>query len=219
MVILVVFIILVFILFIIFIIKKISVYNRSVELMEEIEESKKNLFGELNDRSNLVLEMERIVKHGFELDEKILDKVLKAREKSIKQINFADRMVSENALVKELCSVVTVLTENYPTLASTKLYQEVIKGLKDKSDSIQAAIRVHNANIRAYNVFRGSFSGLMFGPVSHPQRIEYPALEKLEEKKLTDLLIETSQHPPLKGNHKNEAENNEEEQSNNKSND
>jgi hypothetical protein len=56
----------------------------------------------------------------------------------------------------------TILVENYPTVTSTKLYQEVIEGLKDKAESIQAAIRVHNANIRTYNVLRQSFFGQMF---------------------------------------------------------
>ena len=190
-------IILVLIPIVIFITKKISVYDRLAELMEEIEESNKNLFGEYNARANLVLEIERVAKQGFDMEVKVLDKVLKARENAIKQKNLSDRIESEKELVKELGSMHTILVENYPTVTSTKLYQEVIQGLKDKAESIHAAIRVHNANIRAYNVLRQSFFGQMFAPISFPGRIEYPPLERLEEKKLTDLLPESYHRSPL----------------------
>lgn len=182
---------------VLFIKKKISVYDRLAELMEEIEESNKNLFGEYNARANLVLEIERVAKQGFDMEIKVLDKVLKARENAIKQQNLSDRIESEKELVKELGSMHTILVENYPTVTSTKLYQEVIQGFKDKAESIHAAIRCHNANIRAYNVLRKSFLGHMFAPISFPERIEYPPLEKLEEKKLTDLLPESYHRTPL----------------------
>jgi hypothetical protein len=88
-------IILILIPIVIFIKMKISVYDRLVELMEEIEESNKNLFGEYNARANLVLEIERVAKQGFDMDVKVLDKVLKARENAIKQKDLSGRIESE----------------------------------------------------------------------------------------------------------------------------
>lgn len=199
---------------IIFIIKKISVYNRLIELTEEIEESNKNLLGEYNKHINLISEFRQISKCSSDFEEKILDKVLKARENNIKQTNLTEKVIGEDTVAKTLGSAVTLLVENYPTVTSTETYREFMKKFKDSNDSLQAAIRVHTSNIRTYNVFRQSFTGQFFAQKSFPKHIEYPALEKLEEKKLRDLLPVSYQSPLMAETNKKELKQYEEKSNN-----
>ena len=56
-----------------------------------------------------------------------------------------------NAAMDQLSSQITVLAENYPELRSSANFAELQKTIADVEEHLQAARRLYNANVTAFN--------------------------------------------------------------------
>jgi LemA protein len=126
-------------------------FNRFVRQRNLIENAWSNVDTELRRRYDLIPNLVETVKGYASHESSTLGHVAEARAEAMAQTGSpADQARSENALVGSLRSLLAV-SEAYPDLKADTAFRDLQHQLVETEDRIQAARRLYNNEVRAYN--------------------------------------------------------------------
>lgn len=121
-------------------------YNILIKLEFNIKQSKSGIDVYLQQRFDLIPNLENIVKGYISYEKKIFDNIAKLREQYTQTKNIK---ISQN-LNNQIYNLILV-TENYPELKASKQFLELQKNLAKTESQLQAARRIYNNDVTKYN--------------------------------------------------------------------
>jgi LemA protein len=128
----------------------IASYNRLVGLRNQVLNGWRQIDVQLKRRHDLVPNLVETVKGYAEHESQVFEKATKARAEAMSAHGVGDTAQAEQKLTGALTDLRAV-AENYPTLRATENFQQLTRNLSELEDEIQAARRIYNSNVQAYN--------------------------------------------------------------------
>ena len=124
----------------------ITVSNRFKVLLVKISESESGVDVSLTMRYDTLMKLMDVVKAYAKHEVEVFEKIVKIREgMSIEEKNACNHSMDDAA------RGLIALAENYPELRSSENYNQLQGAIVDAEEHLQAARRVYNMNISAYN--------------------------------------------------------------------
>ena len=124
----------------------ISTSNKLNRAVVKIDEALSGIDVALTKRYDVLTKMIDVVKSYAKHEKETLFEVIKLRkDMSIKERNDANRAMDENF------RKINVVAESYPELKSSENYKTLQQSIADVEEHLQAARRLYNANVSAYN--------------------------------------------------------------------
>src|SRR6188472_640871 len=114
------------------------------------DESWSGIDVQLKRRHDLVPNLVETVKGYATHEREVFEKVTEARAEATKAHTPAESAQKEGQLTAALTDLRAV-AENYPELRATENFQKLQNELTEMEDEIQAARRIYNSNVQAYN--------------------------------------------------------------------
>lgn len=138
--------IIVIILIIIIVTWAISTSNRFKVLLVKINEADSGIDVALNKRYDTLIKLMEVVKAYEKHEVETLSKVIELRKgMGIKEKAQAD------IRMHEVSDRINVIAENYPELRSSENFRQLQDAIVESEDHLQAARRVYNAGVSAFN--------------------------------------------------------------------
>jgi LemA protein len=142
--------------------------NSFIKSRNKVDEAWSGIDVQLKRRHDLVPNLVETVKGYAAHESATLAAVTQARSAAMSAGSGPDRAAAEELLGSALQGV-RVVAEQYPELRAAQSYQQLMAELSELEDQIQAARRIFNANVNAYNtriqLFPNSIvAGSMFSP-------------------------------------------------------
>lgn len=124
----------------------LSTYNRLVKLKNKIMQSKSGIDVYLNQRFDLIPNLVECVKAYSKHETEIFENIAKLRSlyNQTKDFNKASEL---NSNINQILAI----AENYPELKSSEQYLNLQRNLVKIESQLQAARRIYNTNVTAYN--------------------------------------------------------------------
>jgi LemA protein len=153
-------IIIIAVLVVVLILVFIGVNNSMIGARNRCDEAWSGIDVQLKRRHDLVPNLVETVKGYASHEREVFEKVTAARAEATKAHTPAESAQKEGQLTAALTDLRAV-AENYPELRATENFQKLQNELTEIEDEIQAARRIYNSNVQAYNtkiqVFPNSF--------------------------------------------------------------
>jgi LemA protein len=124
--------------------------NSLIAARNRVDESWSGIDVQLKRRHDLVPNLVETVKGYAEHESQVFEKATKARAEAMSAQGVGDTAQAEQRLSGALTDLRAV-AENYPTLRATENFQQLTRNLSQLEDEIQAARRIYNSNVQAYN--------------------------------------------------------------------
>ena len=128
----------------------IGVNNSMIGARNRVDESWSGIDVQLKRRHDLVPNLVETVKGYATHEREVFEKVTEARAEATKAHTPAESAQKEGQLTAALTDLRAV-AENYPELRATENFQKLQNELTEIEDEIQAARRIYNSNVQAYN--------------------------------------------------------------------
>jgi LemA protein len=128
----------------------ILVRNSMVASRNRVDEAWSGIDVQLKRRHDLVPNLVETVKGYAQHERETFQKVTEARAAAMAAQGPAEASQAESALTAALGGL-RVVAEQYPTLRATENFQQLSRNLSELEDEIQAARRIYNSNVQAYN--------------------------------------------------------------------
>ena len=168
----IVIVVLVVILFIPF----ITISNKFNRLIVKIDEADSDIDVALIKRHDTLTKMLDVVKGYAKHEKETLVEIINVR----KGMNVKEKAEAIKSM-DEATSKLNILAESYPELRSSDNYNTLQKAIADTEEHLQAARRMYNANVSAFNQYLVSFPSSVIGGMKGLSKKEF--LEAEEEKK------------------------------------
>ena len=154
----------------------IVVINKFNRMLVKIEEADSDIDVALIKRHDTLTKMLDVVK-GYAKNEKdtLIEIVNVRKGMSAKEKNDAIKSLDEST------EKIRLLAEAYPELRSSENYNTLQKSIADTEEHLQAARRMYNANVSAFNQYLVSFPASIIGSMKGLSKKEF--LEASEEQK------------------------------------
>lgn len=124
----------------------ISTGNKFARYIVKIEEAESNIGVALEKRFDLLTKLFDVAKGYADFEKETMVETIRMRSGgSIKESMEADKQIAEGF------KAINVVAENYPQLRANETFIELQKAARDTEDHLQAARRLYNANISAFN--------------------------------------------------------------------
>jgi LemA protein len=140
--------------------------NSMVEARNRVDEAWSGIDVQLKRRHDLVPNLVETVKGYASHEQRVFEKTSEARSQAMRAAGPRQSQEAEAKLTGALTDLRAV-AENYPNLRATENFQRLQADLNEIEDEIQAARRIYNSNVQAYNtkiqvfpnslIARGSF--------------------------------------------------------------
>ena len=124
--------------------------NSLIGARNRVDESWSGIDIQLKRRHDLVPNLVETVKGYAAHESEVFEKATKARAEAMSAGSVRDTAKAEQQLTGALTDLRAV-AENYPTLRATENFQQLSRNLTQLEDEIQAARRIYNSNVQAYN--------------------------------------------------------------------
>jgi len=124
--------------------------NSFIKSRNKVDEAWSGIDVQLKRRHDLVPNLVETVKGYAEHESATLAAVTQARSAAMSAGSGPRRAAAEDLLGSALQGV-RVVAEQYPELRAAQSYQQLMAELSELEDQIQAARRIFNANVNAYN--------------------------------------------------------------------
>ncbi len=112
-----------------------------------IQESLSGVEVALTKRYDMLTKLLDSTKGYMAHEKEVFTNVIRLRKgMSIGELNQADQQINE------LSAKVFAVAENYPELRSSHVFTELQRGIRDAEEHLQAARRLHNSNVKQYNI-------------------------------------------------------------------
>ena len=115
-----------------------------------VDEAWSGIDVQLKRRHDLVPNLVETVKGYATHEQTVFTKTTEARAEAMKAGTVAATQQAEAKLSGALADLRAV-AENYPDLRATENFQQLQRNLNEIEDEIQAARRIYNSNVQAYN--------------------------------------------------------------------
>jgi LemA protein len=140
--------------------------NSMVGARNRVDEAWSGIDVQLKRRHDLVPNLVETVKGYASHEQRVFEKTSQARAEAMRAAGPQQSQEAEAKLTGALTDLRAV-AENYPDLRATENFQRLQADLNEIEDEIQAARRIYNSNVQAYNtkiqifpnslIARGSF--------------------------------------------------------------
>jgi LemA protein len=173
-----------FILFIIVVVAGIAVWwittsNDFKRKKIKIDEGLSGIEVALEKRYDMLTKLRDVAKSYMQHEKEVFTKVIELRKgMSLDEMNRAE------AEMDELRDRLFAVAENYPQLRSSDVVIELERGIRDAEDHLQAARRLFNANVAAYNQAIVVFPSSLVADSQHRTKVGFHAAD---EKKHQDI--------------------------------
>jgi LemA protein len=128
----------------------ILIRNSIVASRNQVEEAWSGIDVQLKRRHDLVPNLVETVKGYATHEQAVFTKTTEARAEAMKAGTVEATQQAEAKLSGALADLRAV-AENYPNLRATENFQQLQRDLNEIEDEIQAARRIYNSNVQAYN--------------------------------------------------------------------
>lgn len=128
----------------------VSIYNRIISLENRFQNAWSQIDVQLKRRADLVPNLVETVKGYATHEQAVFTKTTEARAEAMKAGTVEATREAEAKLSGALADLRAV-AENYPDLRATENFQQLQRDLNEIEDEIQAARRIYNSNVQAYN--------------------------------------------------------------------
>jgi LemA protein len=128
----------------------IGVNNSMIGARNRCDEAWSGIDVQLKRRHDLIPNLVETVKGYATHERETFEKVTQARADAMKAQGPAQSSAAEGRLSSVLGDLRAV-AENYPELRATENFQQLSRNLSEVEDEIQAARRIYNSNVQAYN--------------------------------------------------------------------
>ena len=125
-------------------------YNSFIRARNKVDEAWSGIDVQLKRRHDLVPNLVETVKGYAAHESATLAAVTQARAAAMGAGGGTERSVAEERLTSALDGI-RVVAEQYPELRASENFQRLMAELSELEDQIQAARRIFNANVNAYN--------------------------------------------------------------------
>jgi LemA protein len=132
--------------------------NSIIAARNRVDESWSGIDVQLKRRHDLVPNLVETVKGYAAHESETFEKTTKARAEAMSAEGVGETAQAEQKLTGALADLRAV-AENYPTLRATENFQQLSRNLSELEDEIQAARRIYNSNVQAYNTDIEQFPG------------------------------------------------------------
>ena len=162
----------------------VGIYNGMVRGRNRVDEAWSGIDVQLKRRHDLIPNLVETVKGYAAHEAGVFEAVTQARANAMSAQGPAESAKAEGVLSGALGRLFAV-AEAYPQLRATENFQQLSRNLSELEDEIQAARRIYNSNVQAYNtkiqIFpnsivaaRGSFQPREFFEIETPSDREAP---------------------------------------------
>ena len=146
----------------------ISISNKFNRLGIRIEESTSGIDVALTKRYDVLTKMIEVVKGYTKHEKEVFFKVVELRNNmTIKEKNEV------NALMNDDFDKIRVLAEDYPELKASENFRTLQKAIVDVEEHLQAARRLYNSNVSAYNELLLSFPSSIIASLKGLKRKDF----------------------------------------------
>lgn len=128
----------------------VLIRNSIIGQRNRVEESWSGIDVQLKRRYELVPNLVETVKGYAGHERATLERVTEARAEAMRSQGPREASKAEGALTAALGDLRAV-AESYPDLRATENFQQLSRALTELEDEIQAARRIYNSNVQAYN--------------------------------------------------------------------
>ena len=148
----------------------VAAYNALVRSRNKVDESWSGIDVQLKRRHDLVPNLVEAVKGYAAHESETLRAVIDARRRAVDAEGAEESERAEGRLTGAL-GAVNALAESYPQLRAAENFRRLQAELDEIEDEIQAARRIYNSNVQAYNSRIQVFPTLLIaGPMSFTAR-------------------------------------------------
>ena len=134
----------------------------------------------LTKRFDMLTKMLDTAKGYMAHESELFTKVIELRRgMSVAEMNDAQQQM--DALSGRFFAV----AENYPALRSSEVFAELQRGIRDAEEHLQAARRLYNSNVTAYNTAIAMFSAKILAGSHQPKEFFAADASKREDVKMT----------------------------------
>jgi LemA protein len=162
----------------------VLINNSMIGARNKCDEAWSGIDVQLKRRHDLVPNLVETVKGYAAHESGVLQKVTEARAAAIAATDAAQQGKAEASLTSALGGIRAV-AEQYPQLRASENFQRLQAELAQIEDEIQAARRIYNANVRAYNtriqvfpnsLLSGGYPPRRFFEIEDPSERAVPAV-------------------------------------------
>ena len=125
-------------------------YNSFVKLNNRISEAFSTMDVYLKKRWDLIPNIVETVKDYAKHESQVLEDIVKLRNSSYDKMSLSDKIETNQQLSGELSKIMAV-AESYPDLKASENFLNLQKNLTKMEDQLQAARRLYNMDVTAYN--------------------------------------------------------------------
>ena len=128
----------------------IVIRNSMIASRNRVDEAWSGIDVQLKRRHDLIPNLVETVKGYATHERETFEKVTQARAAAMQATGPAEASQAEGFLSQALGGL-RVVAEQYPELRATENFQQLQRDLNEIEDEIQAARRIYNSNVQAYN--------------------------------------------------------------------
>jgi LemA protein len=128
----------------------VLVRNSMIGSRNRVDEAWSGIDVQLKRRHDLVPNLVETVKGYAAHEQRVFEQTSRARADAMRASDVQETREAEQRLSQALTDLRAV-AENYPNLRATENFQRLQADLAEIEDEIQAARRIYNSNVQAYN--------------------------------------------------------------------
>ena len=132
----------------------IATYNSLVSKKQKVIQARGGIDVYLKQRFDLIPNLVETVKAYKDYEEDIIEKITKLRQDFD---NRNDNDVKESEVLNDRYTQIMAVVENYPELKASESFINLQKALSKIESQLQAARRIYNSEVTAYNITRCKF--------------------------------------------------------------
>lgn len=170
---------------VIFLLFVLSQYNSLVTKKRNVERAKSGIDVYLTQRFDLIPNLVECVKGYTKHEEAVFEKVAKMR---INYMNSKD--LKEGAKLNSECNHIILMAEEYPELKASEHFLNLQKSLTKIESQLQAARRIYNSEVTAYNTKVSLFPSNLVASMFEFKEVDLFELETAEAKSNINVNIE-----------------------------
>jgi LemA protein len=159
----------------------IGIRNGMISARNRVDEAWSGIDVQLKRRHDLVPNLVETVKGYASHESEVFEKATKARAEAMSARGVGETAQAEQKLTGALTDLRAV-AENYPQLRATENFQQLSRNLSELEDEIQAARRIYNSNVQAYNTKIQVFPNSIIANQGGFQRKEFFEIEDSSER-------------------------------------
>jgi LemA protein len=153
----------------------ISTSNKFKRMSVKVAEALSGIEVALTKRYDMLTKLLDVAKGYAKHETDLFTQVIELRRgMTVGEIN------EKNAQIDALNARIFVVAENYPDLRSAEVFRELTSGIRDAEEHLQAARRLYNSNVTAFNTALDIFPSSVVAKSQRLNRHEFFAAEAIK---------------------------------------